>query len=85
MIIMVFSVVMENTKVVANLLFYLVLKFYDPRSYGLGVINFRSLLSESAHVQNRSECLLYLTYVIIESCLVNIRGSVVLFLSFPKC
>jgi hypothetical protein len=85
MIIMVFSVVMENTKVVANLLFYLVLKFYDPRSYGLGVINFRSLLAESAHVQNRSECLLHLTYVLMESCLGNIRGSVVLFLSFPKC
>jgi hypothetical protein len=82
---MVFSVVMENTKVVANLLIWLVLKFHDPRPYGLGVINFRSLLSESAHVQNRSECLLYLTYVIIESCLGNIRGSVVLFLSFPKC
>jgi hypothetical protein len=81
---MVFSVVMKNTKVVANLLFYLVLKFYDPRSYGLGVINFRSLLSESAHVQNRSECLLYLTYVLMESCLGNIRGSVVIFLSFTK-
>jgi hypothetical protein len=85
MAIMVFSVVMENTKVVANLLFYLVLKFYDPRSYGLGVISFRSLLSESAHVQNRSECLLYLTYVLRESCLGNMRRSIVLFLSFPNC
>jgi hypothetical protein len=85
MVIMVFSVVTENTKVVANLLFYLVLKFYDPRSYGLGVISFRSLLSESAHVQNRSECLLYLTYVLMESCLGNIRAIIVLFLRFPKC
>jgi hypothetical protein len=82
---MVFSVVIENTKVVANLLIYLVLKFYDTRPYVLGVIDFRSLLSESAHVQNRSECLLYLTYVLMESCLGNIIGSVVLFLSFPKC
>jgi hypothetical protein len=82
---MVFSVVIEKTKVVAPLLIYLVLKFYDTRPYGLGVINFRSLLSESAHVQNRSECLLYLTYVLMESCLGNIRGSIVLFLSFPKC
>jgi hypothetical protein len=85
MVIMVFSVVTENTKVVANLLFYLVLKFYDPRSYGLGVISFRSLLSESTHVQNKSECLLYLTYVLMESCLGNIRANIVLFLSFPKC
>jgi hypothetical protein len=49
--IMVFSVVMKNTKVVANLLIWLVLKFQDPRPSGLGVINFRSLLSESAHVR----------------------------------
>jgi hypothetical protein len=48
---MVFSLVMENTKVVGNLLIWLVLKFHDPRPYGLGVINFRSLLSESAHVR----------------------------------
>jgi hypothetical protein len=84
-VINVFSVDIENTKVVANLLFYLVLKFYDPRSYGLGVISFRSLLSESAHVQNRSECLLYLTHVHKESCLGDNRRSVVLFLSFRKC
>jgi hypothetical protein len=31
-VIMVFSVVMENTKVVANVLIWLILKFHDPRS-----------------------------------------------------
>jgi hypothetical protein len=82
---MVFSVDMKNAKVVANLLIWLVLKFHDPRPYGLGVINFRSLLSKSAHVQNRSECLVYLTYVHKESCLGDNRRSVVLFLSFSKC
>jgi hypothetical protein len=82
---MVFSLVMEITKILANLLVLLVLKFHDPRSYGLRVINFRSLLSESAHVQNKSECLLCLTYVHMESCLGDNRRSVVLFLSFPKC
>ena len=78
---MVFSVVMENTKDVANLLIYLVLKIHDPRSYGLRVMNFRSLLSRSAHVQNKSECLVCLTYVHMESCLGDNRRSVVLFLS----
>jgi hypothetical protein len=81
---MVFSVVIDNTKVVANLLIYLVLKFYDTRPYVLGVIDFRSLLSESAHVQNRSECLVCLTCGHMESCLGDNRRSVVLFLSFPN-
>jgi hypothetical protein len=85
MIIMVFSIVIENTKAVDNLLIYLVLKFYDTRPYGLGVINFRSLLSESAHVQNTSECLVYLTCVRMESCLGDNRRSVVRFLIFPRC
>ena len=42
MVITVFSIVMENTKVVANFRILLVLKFHDPRPYGLGVMNFRS-------------------------------------------
>jgi hypothetical protein len=66
---MVFSVVIENTKVVANLLIYLVLKFYDTRPYGLGVMTFRSLLSGFVCALNRSECLVCLTYVYRESCL----------------
>jgi hypothetical protein len=82
---MVFSVVIENTKVVANLPIWLVLKFHDPRPYGLGVMTFRSLLSGFAYVLNRSKCLICLTYVHKESCLGDTRRSVVLFLSFPKC
>jgi hypothetical protein len=82
---MVFSVVMENTKVVANLLIYLVLKFYDPRSYGLRVMNFKSLLSGFSNALNRSKCLVCLTCLHMESCLGDNRRSVVLFLSFPKC
>jgi TctA family transporter len=82
---MVFSVVMENTKVVANLFIYLVLKFHDTRPYGLGVMNFRSLLLGFAYALNRSECLVCLTNVHMESCLGDNRRSVLLFLSFPKC
>jgi hypothetical protein len=82
---MVFSVVTENTKVVANLLIYPVLKIHDPRSYGLRVINFRSLLLGFAYALNRSEYLVCLTYVHMESCLGDNRRSVVLFQSFPKC
>jgi hypothetical protein len=82
---MVFSVVMKNTKVVANLLIWLVLKFHDPRPYGLRVMNFRSLLSGFANALNRSECLVCLTCGHMESGLGGNRRSVVLFLSFPKC
>jgi hypothetical protein len=85
MVLMVFSVIMENTKVVANLLIYLFLKFQDTRPYGLGVMNFRSLLSGFAYALNRSECLVCLTYVHTEPCLGDNRRTVVLFLSFPKC
>jgi hypothetical protein len=60
-VIIVFSVVMENTKVVANLLIWLVLKFRDPKPYGLGVMTFRSLLSGFAYALNRSKCLVCLT------------------------
>jgi hypothetical protein len=83
--IMMFSVVMEDTKDVANLLIWLVLKFHDTRPYGLGVMNFRSLLSGFAYALNRSKCLVCLTYVHRESCLGDNIRSVVLFLSFPKC
>jgi hypothetical protein len=83
--IIVCSVVIENTKVVANLLILLFQKFHDTRPYGLGVMNFRSLLSGFANALNRSECLVCLTYMHIESCLGDNRRSVVLFLSFPKC
>ena len=42
---MMFSVDMLNTKVVDNFLILLVLKFHDFGPGGLGVIDFRSLLS----------------------------------------
>jgi hypothetical protein len=48
-------------------------------------MNFRSLLSGFAYALNRSECLVCLTYVHMESCLGDNRRSVVLFLSFPEC
>jgi hypothetical protein len=76
---MVFSVVIENTKVVANLLFWLVQKFDDPRSYGLRAMTFRSLLSGFAYALNRSECLVCLTGVHMKSCLGDNRRSVVFF------
>jgi hypothetical protein len=82
---MVFSLVMENTKILANLLVLLVLKFHDPRFYGFRVMNFRSLLSGFAYSLNRSECLVCLTCVHMESYLRDNKISVVLFLSFPKC
>ena len=82
---MVFSIVMENTKVIANFRISLVLKFHDPRPYGLGVMNFRSLLLGFAYVLNRSEYLVCFTYVHIELFLGNSSRSIVIFLSFPKC
>ena len=42
---MMFSINMVNTKEVDNFLVLLVLKFHDFRPNGLGVIDFRSLLS----------------------------------------
>ena len=44
-----------NTKVADNILILLVLKFHDLRPDGLGVIDFRSLLSGFAGPLNRSE------------------------------
>jgi TctA family transporter len=75
---MVFYVVMENTKVVANLLIY-------TRPNGLGVMTFKSLLSGFAYALNRSVCLVCLTCVHMESGFGDNRRSVLLFLSFPKC
>jgi hypothetical protein len=48
-------------------------------------MNFRSLLSGFVYALNRSEYLIYLTYVHRESCLGDNIRSVVLFLSFLKC
>ena len=50
-----FSIDMLNTKVVYNLLILLVLKFHDFRPDGLGVIDFRSLLSGFACPLDRYE------------------------------
>ena len=52
---MMFSIDMMNTKVVANFLILLVLKFYDFRPDGLGVIDFRNLLSGFACPLDSSE------------------------------
>ena len=56
---MMFSIDMLNTKVVDNFLILLVLKFYDFRPAGLGVIDFRSLLTSFACPLNRSEWLYF--------------------------
>jgi hypothetical protein len=82
---MVFSMIMENTNIVANFLIFLILKFYDSKPYVLGVMNFKTLLSGFAYALNRSECLVCLICVYMESCLGDIRRSVVLFLTFLKC
>ena len=50
-----FSINIMNTKVVYNFLMFLVLKFHDFRPAGLGVIDFRSLLTSFACPLNRSE------------------------------
>ena len=52
---MMFSIDMLNTKVVDNFFILLVLKFHDFSSDGLGVIDFRSLLSGFACPLDRSE------------------------------
>ena len=46
MMIMIFSVKMINNKVIDNLLIYLVLNDHSHRSYGLRIMDVRSLLSE---------------------------------------
>ena len=52
---MMFYVNLVHTKVVDNLLIFLVIKFYDFRPDGLGVIDFTNLLSTFAFVLNRYE------------------------------
>ena len=50
-----FSINVVNTKVVDNFLVFLVLKFHDFRPDGLGVIDFRNLLSAFACALNKSK------------------------------
>ena len=82
---MIFFVNMVNTKVVDNFFILLVLKFYDFRPDGLGVIDFRILLSGFACPLDRFEWLYCLTYLNMESCIGDNSRVVVIFLSFPKC
>ena len=82
---MIFYVNMVNTKVVDNFLILLVLKFHYFRPDGLGVIDFRSLLSGFACPLNKHEWLYYLTYLNMESCIGDNRRVVVFLLSFPNC
>ena len=58
-----FYVDMLNTKFVDNFLILLVLKFHDFKPAGLGVIDFTNLLSTFACALNKSEWLLWLTYL----------------------
>ena len=80
-----FAVDILNTKVIDNFCILLVLKFHDIRPASLGVIDFTSLLSTFACALNRSELLLWLTYLNMESCIDDNRRVVVLFLRFLKC
>ena len=52
---MMFPVDILNTQVIDNFLIFLVLKFHDFRPDGLGVIDFRNLLSGFACPLGRSE------------------------------
>ena len=52
---MIFSIDMLNIKVVDNFLILLVLRFHDFKPDGLGVIDFRSLLSGFAYPLNKPE------------------------------
>jgi len=52
---MMFSANVVNKKVVDNLLILIVLKFHDLKPDGLGVIDFRSLLSGFACPLNKPE------------------------------
>ena len=79
-----FSVNVLNTKVVDKFLILLVLKFYDFRPSGLGVIDFTSLLSAFACALNRSKWLYCLAYLNMESCIGDNRIVVVILLIFPK-
>ena len=74
-----------NTKVVDNLLIFLIQKFHDFRTDGLEVIDFSSLLSGFACPLNKPEWLYYLTYLNMESCIGDNISVVVILLTFPKC
>ena len=80
-----FSVDMLNTKVVDNFLILLILKFHDLKPDGLGVIDFRSLMSCFACPLDRSEGLYCLAHLNMESCIGDHRRVVVIFISFLKC
>ena len=82
---MMFYVDMLNTKVVDNFLILLVLKFYDFRPTGLGVIDFTSLLSAFACALNRSEWFHCLVYLNMESCICDNIIVIIILLRFPKC
>ena len=82
---MMFSMNVVNTKVVDNFLTLLFLKFYDFGPNGLGVIDFRSLLSGFAYPLDRSEWLYCLSNLNMELCIGDNRRVVVLFLRFLKC
>ena len=82
---MMFYVNGVNTKIVDNFLIFLELKFPNFRSAGVGVIDFTSLLSAFACPLNRSEWLYCLTYLNMESCIVDKRRVVFIFLRFLKC
>ena len=81
---MMFSMNVVNTKVVDNFLILHFLNFHDFRPAGLGVIDFRSLLSGFAYPLNKPEWLYYLTYLNIESCIGDNSRVVFLFLIFLK-
>jgi hypothetical protein len=79
-----FYVNMVNTKVVDNFLNLLILKFHDFRHAGLGVIDFRSLLSGFACPLNRSEWLYCLAYLNMESCIDDNNKVIDNLISFPE-
>jgi hypothetical protein len=62
-----FIVNLDNKKVVDNLLICLILKFYDFRPAGLGVIDFINYLSGSDCVLCSSETWYFLTLLTVES------------------
>ena len=80
-----FSVDMLNTKVVDNFLILLILKFHDLKPDGLGVIDFRSLMSCFACPLDRSEGLYCLAHLNMEWCIGDNIRVIVILLIFPKC
>jgi len=82
---MMFSIDMLNTKVVDNFLIFLVLKFYDFRYDGLGVIDFRHLLSGFCMSSGQIGMIVLFGLFNMESCIGDNSRVVVLFLIFLKC